>query len=126
MIYYAYPGIIDHKFIPANMTQEIRIQYANQIIESVANFYGLTLDQIKGKSREGDIPKACQISSYYIRQKMPILTLKTVASLYGRRYLLKNDDFDHSAIVYNINSVNGWLMVNDPLSEDVFSIKNLI
>ena len=127
MHYYAAPGIKNNIFIPANMTEEIRLQYANQIIESVARYYNVSMERVKGKSREGDLPKVRQISSFYIKKKIPMMRLKEIAGLYGQRYLLKSGfDADHSAIVHNVKTVEGWLKVHDPLEEDVLTIKNLI
>lgn len=125
--YYAFPGIIDTKFIPANMTQEIRLQYGKQIIETVARFYGVELDNVYSKKRGHDLTTACQVSTYFIKSKMPSLDLISIAKLFGNRYACRSGyNFDHSAIIYNKAKIDGFIKVRDRITEDLETIKNLI
>lgn len=127
LTYYSYPGLVSNKYIPINMTHEMRLEYANSIIKTVADFYGIEVSDMKGKTRLGDLPYACQIASYYIKEKIPMLRLTQIAELFGKRYLLKDEiTADHTAIIYNYKCVKGWLKINDDRAKDVLTIKNLL
>lgn len=126
MQYYAAPGVISKQYTPIEMTHDARVQYAESIIKTVATFYGVEMSEIYGKKREWNIPKACKIATYIIREKMPILTLKEVASLFGVRYTLHTGKYDHSSIIYNTKVVKGWIKVNDKITVDIDNILLII
>ena len=127
MTYYAFPGTIDTKFIPANMIQEIRLQYGKQIIETVARFYGVELDNVYSKKRGHDLTTTCQVSTYFIKSKMPSLDLISIAKLFGNRYVCKSGyQYDHSAIIYNKTKIQDFIKVGDAIVDDLETIKNLI
>jgi chromosomal replication initiator protein len=127
MTYYCYPGVIDSKYIPAQMTAEIRLQYAKQIIETVCNFYGVKKEDVFSKSRKTDLIRAAQVSTYFIKDRMPTLDLITIAGMFGNRYVIKSGyGYDHAAVIYNISKVKGFIKVNDPLKEDIEILKNTL
>lgn len=125
MTYYAAPGVIDKRFIPANLTHEIRIQWAQQIIKTVCIFYNVSLDNLQSKRRTTDLVRACQVSTYFIKNKVQDLSLKQISALFGTRYLGVNGH-DHSAIVHNIAKVNDLLHVGDGIKEDIEQLKKLL
>lgn len=125
MTYYAAPGIIDKRFIPANMTHEIRIQWAQQIIKTVCIFYNVTIENIQSKRRTTDLVRACQVSTYFIKHKVQDLSLKQTSALFGTRYLGANGH-DHSAIVHNLAKVRDLIHVGDGIKEDIAQLEKLL
>jgi len=127
MTYYCYPGVIDSKYIPAQMTAEIRLSYAKQIIETVSRFYGVELENLYSKKRGHDLTQAAQVSSYLIKLKIPQMDLVTIAKLFGVRYLCKDlINHDHSAIIYNRDRIADFIKVNDYIVEDIEKLKLII
>ena len=55
--YYSAPGVIKNTFIPSNMTEEIRLQYGKQIIETVARFYVVDVEKVYKKVKTDDLVK---------------------------------------------------------------------
>lgn len=125
MNYYCYPGTISRKFIPANMTHEIRLQWAQQILKTVAVFYNVRLEDMQGKRRTTDLVRACQVSTYLIRIKITDLSLKQVSAIFGSRYLGANGH-DHSAIVHNFAKVNDLISIGDGIQKDIEQLLKLI
>jgi chromosomal replication initiation ATPase DnaA len=127
MTYYCYPGVIDSKYIPAQMTAEIRLQYAKQIIETVARFYGVELENLYSKKRGHDLTTACQMSCYLIGLKIPALNLVQVAKLFGMRYICRSGyNYDHSAIIYNRNKIEDFIKVNDYIKDDIDKLRTMV
>ena len=127
MTYYCYPGVIDSKYIPAQMTAEIRLQYAKQIIETVSRFYGIELDALYSKKRGHDLTTVAQMSCYLIGLKIPALNLIQVAKLFGMRYICRSGyNYDHSAIIYNRNKIEDFIKVNDYIKDDIEKLKTMI
>jgi len=125
MNYIAFPGTISRKFIPANMTHEIRLQWAQQILKTVAVFYNVRIEDMQGKRRTTDLVRACQVSTYLIRIKITDLSLKQVSAIFGSRYLGQNGH-DHSAIVHNFAKVNDLISVGDGIQKDIEQLLKLI
>lgn len=125
MTYYAFPGCIDKKYIPAQMTHEIRVQFAKQIVKTVAIFYNVSIEAMQGKTRTKDLMRACQVSTYLIRAKIQDLSLKEVSAIFGNRYLGANGH-DHSAIVHNMAKINDYLSIGDSIAQDIEQLKKLI
>jgi len=127
LTYYAYPGIVKTKYIPAQMTSEIRIQYANQIIETVARFYGVEIENLFSKRRGHDLTTVAQVSSYLIKLKIPQMDLVSIAKLFGLRYVCRSGfNYDHSAIIYNRSKVEDFIKINDPIKDDIEKLKMMI
>jgi chromosomal replication initiator protein len=125
MNYYAYPGTISRKHIPAQLTHEIRVQWAQQIIKTVAVFYNVRVEDMQGKRRTTDLVRACQVSTYLIRIKITDLSLKQVSALFGSRYLGANGH-DHSCIVHNFAKVNNYISIGDGIAKDIEQLLKLI
>ena len=125
MTYYAYPGTIDRKHIPANMTHEIRIQWAQQIIKTVCVFYDVKVESLMSKSRTSDLIRAAQVATYLIKTKITDLSLKQVSAQFGTRYYGINGH-DHSAIVHNISKVRDLISIGDSINQDIEKLLKMI
>lgn len=71
-------------------------KHANQIINDVCDFYGLTPIQVKGKSRLRGFVKARFISMYLLRRRTG-LTLKEIGRMFHR---------DHTSIIHAIQTID--------------------
>ena len=70
-------------------------KHANQIIESVCDFYGLTPAQIKGKCRLRSYVKGRFISMYLLRKRTG-LTLAEIGRMFHR---------DHTSIIHACQTI---------------------
>lgn len=125
MNYYCYPGTIRRLYIPAQMTHEIRVQWAQQIIKTVAVFYNVNIESMQGKRRTTDLVRACQVATYLIKTKITDLSLREVSAQFGKRYYGANGH-DHSAIVHNMNKVRDLVSVSDGIQKDIDKLLKLI
>lgn len=119
------PGIIDKKYIPIEMTHDIRIKWGQQIIKTVCIFYNVKEDRLFGKCRTIDLVRACQVSSYLIKTKINNLTYQQISALFGKRYLCKNGH-DHAAIIHNLNKVRDLVSIGDNIKQDIDQLLKLI
>lgn len=119
------PGMISKKYIPIELTHEIRIEWANQIIKTVCVFYNVKQESLMSKSRTIDLVRACQVSSYLIKTKINDLSLKQISALYGSRYYGINGH-DHSAIVHNLSKVKDLISIEDGIKQDIEQLLKLI
>jgi chromosomal replication initiator protein len=71
-------------------------KHANQIINDVCDFYGLTPIQVKGKSRLRGYVKARFISVYLLRKRTG-LTLKEIGRMFHR---------DHTSIIHACQTID--------------------
>lgn len=125
MTYYAYPGTIDRKHIPAQMTHEIRVQWAQQIIKTVCVFYDVKVESVMSKCRTTDLIRAAQVATYLIKTKINDLSLKQISSQFGTRYYGANGH-DHSAIVHNLTKVRDLISIGDGIGQDIEKLMKLI
>ncbi len=79
---------------------------AKKVIETVSKKYGISVDDIYGKSRNKPVANARNVSIYIIRKVTP-LSLKDVGHLYNR---------DHTTILSSIQTVEKEIAAN-PLLE---------
>ncbi|ETO91107.1 MAG: chromosomal replication initiator protein DnaA [Candidatus Xenolissoclinum pacificiensis L6] len=83
------------------------------IQQSVANYYNLTVTDLKSKSRVSNITKARQIAMY-MSKKIVNSTLPNIGKKFGGR--------DHSTVIHAINKISS-LMNDDPnLNKEVSNI----
>lgn len=71
-------------------------KHANQIIDNVCDFYGLTHAQIKGKCRVRGYIKGRFISMYLLRKRTG-LTLKEIGRMFHR---------DHTSIIHACQTID--------------------
>lgn len=77
------------------------------IEELVCIEFGITLDQLKSKSRKGILPTARFMLWYLIRKKKLSPGLQSIADMYGYE--------THSNIYTGINKVIGWMKTEKAL-----------
>ena len=123
---YSIPGLKrEHFERPYLMSEVKQLKYAIEIIEQVSQFYEIPLKMVYSKDRHRDFIKVCQVSSWIIFHKMPKITLRKVAELYGVRYFGRIG-FDHSAILYNRKTIQGMIDVKDEIFYDVDALLKII
>ena len=118
------PGIETAYF--DKVVKEMNIETAKSIIQTVAKYYDVPIEKVFKKGRTGSIARVRQVSSWLIIGKMKSLTLNQISELFGLAYYQRNGKYDHSSISHNINTVNGWLKVNDPIADDVKTLIKII
>ena len=87
------------------------------IIDVVCEHFGITLDQIKSKSRSNDIAKPRQIAMY-LSKNMTDASLDSIGSLLGGR--------DHSTIIHGINKITDEYESNENIHNYIDTIKKKI
>lgn len=76
----------------------------NQLIETFCLINKISVEEIKGRSRKGDIPIYRHILFYLIREKYPELRLTALEPLLKR---------DHSSISYGTKRIKELLNLGD-------------
>ena len=87
------------------------------IIDVVCEHFGITLDQIKSKSRSNDIAKPRQIAMY-LSKNMTDASLDSIGSLLG--------GIDHSTIIHGINKITDEYESNENIHNSIDTIKKKI
>ena len=118
------PGIETAYF--DKLVKEMNIETAKSIIKTVAKYYDVPIEKVFKNGRDRPIATVRMVSSWFIRRKVNRLTLRQISELFGLVYYQRNGKYDHSAIIHNINTVNGWLKVNDPIADDVKTLIKII
>ena len=95
-----------------------KINYADNIVNEISQYYKLGVDLIKGKSRKREIVKARFIAIYLIRSDTDF-TLSAIGRMFNR---------DHSTILYSIRIINNTLTLkyDTDISDDLREIKKII
>ena len=83
-----------------DIENEVSIDYIQKI---VSEYFNITLDEIKGKSRKQEIVLPRQIAMFYAKE-MTNYSLKAIGNQFGGR--------DHSTVIHAIQTVNN-LLEND-------------
>ncbi len=100
--------------ISPNQRKEITAQY---IIESVAEYYSLTMDKMISKDRKKVIARPRQIAMYLCRE-MISSPLDAIGTLLGGR--------DHTTIIHGYNKIVEEMKTDTQLRDDIDTIKNKI
>jgi len=85
-----------------------------QIIDTVADIFGITIDQILGRERTNKIARPRQIAMYLMREETDISLPKIGQALGGR---------DHTTVMYGHEKISDLLERDDRLRRQVISIK---
>ena len=88
-----------------------------KIIEVVADYYNLTVTQLKGNSRTTQLAMARHISMYLIRSILDV-PFKKIGSVFGGK--------DHSTVMSAITKVENSLKTNTSLNIAIGEIKKLL
>lgn len=85
------------------------------VIETVADFYSLSPEDLKGPSRHHKLVKPRKIAMYLIRQETNASLPQIGAALGGR---------DHTTVLYGITTISDLLERDEMLRREVSTIKN--
>lgn len=99
-----------HNFISPKKAQQLTPEL---IISAVSQYYGISVDKMKSKSRSKDILTARGVAMHMLRDLLE-LELKKIGSFFGGK--------DHSSVINAINKVNN----DDELLRDIDEIKKTL
>jgi chromosomal replication initiator protein len=88
-----------------------------QIIETVANYYTVTLDQLQSKDRTANLVQARQVAMYLLRA-FGGMSLKEIGAYFGGK--------DHSTVIHAIDKITNLKKQDPTLSQDIQKITMLI
>ena len=103
MTYFSSVGII-MKSNPCMMKETLRISYAKDILQSVARYYGMSVEDVLKKTRKPDIIMVRQVAIYCIGYKIKGIYLKEIASVFGKEL-----NFDHTIVIYSRSRIEAQL-----------------
>jgi chromosomal replication initiator protein len=91
---------------------------ADSVIEKVADFYGISNADIRGKCRQRELVKARWIAMYFIRTKTDF-TLNTIGDMFQR---------DHTTVIHALETIKDIMSLRyeTDLKEDLIKIKTFI
>ena len=103
---YVFPGI----------RREIEIS-AQNIVEVVANYYNISVDELKTKSRKSEVILPRQICIYLIRRKTK-LSYPQIAKYFNHH---------HTSIIYTFTTISNFLSINDKnIVNDVNNLNKIL
>ncbi|HEY7623806.1 MAG TPA: chromosomal replication initiator protein DnaA [Candidatus Limnocylindria bacterium] len=88
-----------------------------RIVETVARYYGIPLDQIKGKARDKQVVLPRQIAMYLMREETEAPLLRIGEALGGR---------DHSTVLHGCEKIEREMAENDDFRRDVGALRELL
>ncbi|HIC88687.1 MAG TPA: chromosomal replication initiator protein DnaA, partial [Anaerolineae bacterium] len=83
-------------------------------VELVAGYYGLTPEDLRGRSRKQTVVHPRQIAMYLLREEAG-LSLPQIAAALGKR--------DHTTALHSIEKIETQLQVNDMLRREVMELR---
>lgn len=89
----------------------------NNIEAIVASVYGVTVTDLRSRSRLRPLPEARHTAMYFLKKRYPNLTWAEVASRFGR---------DHSTAIFASKKVSEYLQFDKDYLPKFNSIQNLI
>ena len=100
--------------INPDIKREITIQL---IVETVAEYYNITLDQMMSKKRSSDIARPRMIAMY-LAKNMTDSTLDAIGASLGGR--------DHATVIHGVNKISDDIMNSTEFSQQIETIKKKI
>ncbi|TME26399.1 MAG: chromosomal replication initiator protein DnaA, partial [Chloroflexi bacterium] len=88
-----------------------------RIVETVAKYYGVPLDQIKGKARDKQIVLPRQIAMYLMREETEAPLLRIGEALGGR---------DHSTVLHGCEKIEREMAENDDFRRDIGALREML
>jgi chromosomal replication initiator protein len=88
-----------------------------RIVETVARYYGIPLDQIKGKARDKQVVLPRQIAMYLMREETEAPLLRIGEALGGR---------DHSTVLHGCEKIEREMAENDDFRRDVGALRETL
>jgi len=87
------------------------------VIEAVADFYSLSPEDLKGRSRNQKVVKPRQIAMYLTRQETKASLPQIGKTLGGR---------DHTTVLYSVNKIGDQTETDEMLRREVLAIKKML
>lgn len=97
-----------------NVSKEISIEYIQKL---VCDYFGISIDQVKSKTRKREIVQARQISMYFAKD-LTKSSLKTIGMHFGGR--------DHSTVIHACQTVNDLIETDKKFRLDVEELSKRI
>jgi len=85
-----------------------------QVIEQIASFYDLQVEDLLGPKRDKNIATPRQVSMYLMREELSLSYPKIAQSLGGR---------DHTTIMHGVDKINKEIDINEQLRHEINLIK---
>ncbi len=109
--------LIQNGAVSVNKTSKMRPVSAKQIIDKVAKYYDLTVEEMCGKSRVAHIKNARQVTMFILSNELGLSTNK-IASEVGVK--------DHTTVMHGIKKITNDLKLNFTLRDQIAEIKEKI
>ena len=93
------------------------LTFEDQVIFTICEFYHITLDEIKSKSRKREHVLARQVAMVYLKEKTDY-SLKRIGSLFENR--------DHSTVIHALKSIQDLLDTDKKFVEQQSQIIELL
>lgn len=97
--------------------EEKKVISPQLIISSVASYFGITVDDLKGDKRNKKIAYPRQLSMYLIRE-MTNTKLDDIGDILGGK--------DHTTIMYGVKKIESSISENPTMEDDINKIKEII
>src|SRR5712692_7479142 len=88
-----------------------------RIVETVARYYGVPLDQIKGKARDRQVVLPRQIAMYLMREETEAPLLRIGEALGGR---------DHSTVLHGCEKIEREMAENEDFRRDIGALRETL
>jgi chromosomal replication initiator protein len=100
------------------MTKSEKQQLASDILNTVSNYYGVTINELKGKCRKRRIVKPRQVIMFLLRTKARMV-LSDIGEVMNR---------DHTTVIHSITCIQNDIShpYDDSLEKDLININILI
>ena len=88
-----------------------------KIVEAVARYYGVPVDQLRGKARDKQVVLPRQIAMYLMREETEAPLLRIGEALGGR---------DHSTVLHGCEKIEREMAENDDFRRDVGALREML
>ncbi|HET8568597.1 MAG TPA: chromosomal replication initiator protein DnaA [Candidatus Limnocylindria bacterium] len=89
----------------------------DKIVETVAKYYNVPVEQLRGKARDKQIVMPRQIAMYLMREETEAPLLRIGEALGGR---------DHSTVLHGCDKIERELAENDDLRREISAVRELL
>jgi chromosomal replication initiator protein len=97
--------------------EEKKVISPNMIIDSIASYFNISADDIKGEKRNKKIAYPRQLSMYLIRE-MTNTKLEDIGEILGGR--------DHTTVMHGVKKIESSFSENSSIESDINNIKKMI
>jgi len=97
--------------IVCDITTEVNIDY---IQKSICEFFKVTLDEVKSKSRKKELVVPRQVG-IYLAKNYTMLSLKTIGLYFGGR--------DHSTVIHSVETVEDMMVTDKKFKSQMVEIQ---